>query len=85
MNEQQFRIAFDRLDKYTKRVAAEQYPFAASLTANKALSYSRSKVVEAMDTNMKGGAMRWTKQGMKIYWTTKQDLKGGITFKRDRS
>lgn len=85
MNEQQFKLAFDKLDKYTKQVVAEQYPFAASLTANKAMSYARSKVVEAMDTKMKGGAMRWTKQGMKMYWTTKQDLTGGITFKKDRS
>lgn len=78
-------IQFNNLDRYVKRVCLEQYPFAASLTANKALTYSKSKVIDAMAFDIKGGATRFTKQGLKIYPTSKGKLKGALVFKADRS
>ena len=55
-----------------------------SKTMNQALSSAKKAVMNSMDKEMDGGATRFTKQGMKVVWTKKRNLSGGLYFKSDR-
>jgi len=80
-----YTFDFSAIDNYTKALAEGQLPFAVSHCANKSLTAARKAVVDGMAEGIEGGATRWTKQGMRILYTSKGKLQGGIAFKRDRS
>jgi hypothetical protein len=63
----------------------KQVPFAASHAMNMTLPYAKGMVQSEMDAYIAGGATRFTKQGMKIQYSSKRRLQGEIYFKQDRS
>jgi len=67
-----------------ERLVEGQVPFAMSKTMNQALSSAKKAVIGSMNKEIEGGATRFTKTGMKVYWTKKRNLNGSIVFKSDR-
>jgi hypothetical protein len=68
-----------------------QVPFIISLGINNALFGARTKQVGdssysggEMDMYVKGGATKWTKQGMKVRQATKGNLSGKLVFEDNR-
>ena len=76
----------EKLEKSLDDIVKSQLPFATSHAMNKSLTVARQAVIDYMDQGgIEGGAHRWTRQGMKMYWTKKRDHSGSIVFKRDRA
>jgi len=59
----------------------DQIPFATSLAMNNALKSVRDKVKAEMDNHIEGGPTYFTRTGMMLFATSKDNPVGGIVFK----
>lgn len=76
------RIEYDstKLADQLRQLANDQIPFASSVAVNKTLKKTRNHIKSVMDNHIEGGATGFTKRGMRIYPTSKFDMRGSITF-----
>lgn len=75
-------LKYDFTDSAKKIETAfrSQLPFAQSLAMNRTLNRTREHIKQQMDQHIEGGPTPFTRRGMRVYPTSKFDLRGAITF-----
>lgn len=71
---------FTKTSKDLDEILKNQIPFATSLGMNRTLTKTRQHIKEQMDQYIEGGPTPFTRSGMRLYATHKNDLVGAITF-----
>ena len=71
---------FTKTGEDLSKILTDQIPFATSLAMNKTLTKTRQHIKEAMDDHIEGGPTPFTRSGMRVYATNKNNLRGAIAF-----
>lgn len=80
----EFSIGLDKLPEALREIATSQIPFAVSQTINSGMFHTLREVQRYMDSgeagSIKGGALPFTKKGMRVTKATKYSMHGNLRF-----
>jgi len=80
----EYAIGFDNLPKALKELATTQIPFVVSKVMNNGLFHTHKGLVQHMDSGaIKGGAIPFTKKGMRFKKATKATLHANLRFETE--
>lgn len=75
------RYEFTDCIKDLENAVKDQIPFATSLAMNNSLKSVRQKIKDEMDNHIAGGPTQFTRNGMMLFATSKDDPEGALIFK----
>lgn len=71
---------FTKATEAIRDLLTKQTPFATSVAVNRSLSKTRDHIKSEMDNYIEGGPTPFTRNGMRVFPTSVNDMRGGIVF-----